>query len=84
MAIIRHGDPTRDHYDTAWTVSVLIGLGIAAAIILVAPLTKIYFHEPRSIVVMQCLALRAVLSGLGEYRHGGFQTRSSVRSRLWL
>jgi O-antigen/teichoic acid export membrane protein len=62
-AIIRHRDPTRDHYDTAWTISVIIGFGIGAAIFLIAPLTKIYFHDDRSILVMQCLALRAIMSG---------------------
>lgn len=63
-AIIRHEAPTREHYDTAWTVSVLIGIGIAICILIAAPFTKIYFHEPRSILVMQCLAVRAVLGGL--------------------
>jgi len=63
-AIIRHENPTREHYDSAWTISVLIGFAIALAIVAVAPLTRIYFHDPRSIPVMQCLALRAALAGL--------------------
>jgi O-antigen/teichoic acid export membrane protein len=63
LAIIRHGDPTREHYDTAWTISVLIGFGIAVAICAVAPFTKIYFHDDRSVIVMQCLSLRALLGG---------------------
>src|SRR3974390_726878 len=37
-AIIRHRDPTRDHYDTAWTIYVAVGLAVGAAIYLVAPL----------------------------------------------
>jgi lipopolysaccharide exporter len=64
LAIIRHNNPTREHYDSAWTISVLFGFAIGLAIVAVAPFTRIYFHEPRSILVMQCLALRAVLSGL--------------------
>jgi lipopolysaccharide exporter len=64
LAIIRHQGPTREHYDSAWTISVLLGFGTALAIIILAPLTKVYFHEPRSVLVMQCLALRAALSGL--------------------
>jgi O-antigen/teichoic acid export membrane protein len=64
LAIIRHDNPTREHYDTAWTISVMIGFGIAAATVLTAPLTKIYFHDEQSIIVMQCLALRAIMSGL--------------------
>jgi lipopolysaccharide exporter len=63
LAIIRHENPTREYYDTAWTISVMIGFGIGICILLAAPLTKIYFHEPRSIIVMQCLALRAVMGG---------------------
>ena len=64
LAIVRHEAPTREHYDSAWTVSVLIGVAIAISILIAAPFTKAYFHEPRSIVVMQCLALRAFLGGL--------------------
>lgn len=62
-AVVRHRDPTREHYDTAWTISVITGLGIGAAIFVIAPLTSIYFHDERSTVVMQCLALRAIMSG---------------------
>ncbi|GAA0540546.1 O-antigen/teichoic acid export membrane protein [Rhizomicrobium palustre] len=63
-AIVRLEAPTREHYDSAWTVSVAIGLFIAAAILIAAPFTEHYFHEPRAILVMQCLAVRAVLGGL--------------------
>jgi O-antigen/teichoic acid export membrane protein len=63
LALIRYPEPTREHYDTAWSTSVAIGFGIGAAIFLVAPLTNFYFHDERTILVMQCLALRAVLSG---------------------
>lgn len=62
-AIIRHMSPSREHYDAAWTVSLLSGLAIAAGIVLIAPLSKAYFHEPRAIAVIQCLALRALLQG---------------------
>ena len=63
-AIIRHEAPVREHYDTAWTIQMLIGVGIAISLFFVAPLTRYYFHEPRSILVIQCLALRALLGGL--------------------
>jgi lipopolysaccharide exporter len=64
LAIIRNPNPTRGHYDTAWTLSMLIGLGVGVAIFISAPLASIYFHEPRTIPVIQCLALRAALGGL--------------------
>lgn len=63
-AIVRHEAPSREHYDSAWTVSVLIGIAIGISILIAAPFTKYYFHEPRAILVMQCLAVRAVLGGL--------------------
>jgi O-antigen/teichoic acid export membrane protein len=64
LALIRLEDPTDDHFDSAWTVSFLIGVAIALAILAIAPFTEFYFHEPRVVPVMQCLALRAVLGGL--------------------
>lgn len=64
LVLIRLENPTPAHFDTAWTVSFLLGLCIAAAILAVAPFSQYYFHEPRVVPVMQCLALRAVLGGL--------------------
>lgn len=62
-AIIRHRDPTCQHYDTAWSINVMIGFGIGTAIFLAAPLSNFYFHDERSVIVMQCLALRPIMSG---------------------
>jgi O-antigen/teichoic acid export membrane protein len=64
LVLIRLEEPTKEHFNTAWTISFLLGLAIAAAILLVSPFTEFYFHEPRVVPVMQCLALRAVLGGL--------------------
>lgn len=64
LAIIRHENPTREHYDSAWTISLLIGLAIAVGIFIAAPFTNAYFHEPRAVPVMQCLGLRAILGAL--------------------
>ena len=78
QAIIRHSDPTREHYDTAWTISVIIGFGIGTAIFLIAPLTNIYFHDERSIMVMQCLSLRAIMSGFENIGMLNFERRSPI------
>jgi len=64
LVLIRLENPTKEHFDTAWTVSFLIGLTIAAAILAASPLAELYFHEPKVEPVMQCLALRAILGGL--------------------
>jgi len=63
LALIRHASPVRDDYDTAWTVSVLVGFLIGFTIIALAPVARIYFHEPRVVPVIQLLALRSVLAG---------------------
>jgi O-antigen/teichoic acid export membrane protein len=64
LVLIRMENPTKEHFDSAWTVSFLIGMAIAAAILAASPLAELYFHEPRVEPVMQCLALRAFLGGL--------------------
>lgn len=64
LVLIRLENPTKDHYDSAWTISFLIGLAVAAAILAVSPFAELYFHEPKVAPVMQCLALRAVLGGV--------------------
>jgi O-antigen/teichoic acid export membrane protein/glycosyltransferase involved in cell wall biosynthesis len=73
LAIIRQHEPTREHFDTAWTLSVIIGLLIGAAIVVLAPFTSYYFHEPRAVPVMQWLSLRAVI--------GGFENIGTVNFR---
>jgi lipopolysaccharide exporter len=62
--VIRLENPTKDHFDSAWTIFLLIGLVVGAGILAASPLAEAYFHEPKVEPVMQCLALRAVLGGL--------------------
>jgi O-antigen/teichoic acid export membrane protein len=63
LALIRLSAPTREHYDTAWTLYVIMGFAIGAAIAALAPLTRLYFSDPRVVPVMQCMALRSVIGG---------------------
>ncbi len=64
LAIIRHRNPTREHYDAAWTIFIILSLVLSVAIWLAAPLTVIYFHEPRAAAVVKVLAVRTLLGGL--------------------
>ncbi len=43
LALIRIPEPAREHYDSAWTISVLIRLGVGVAIFLIAPLARYIF-----------------------------------------
>jgi lipopolysaccharide exporter len=63
-AIVRHPNPTREHYDSVWTVSLLLGFGLGVMILAMTPLTTAYFHEPRAKLVVEILALRTMMSGL--------------------
>lgn len=62
-AIIRHRDPTRAHYDTAWTVGALGHLAIAASIVAFAPLAVHLYDDPRLQPVMLVMALTTLIAG---------------------
>lgn len=63
LAIIRHPNPTREHFDTAWTMSVVLRSIVALALVTIAPLGGWYFHEPRAVPVIQVLALKPLING---------------------
>ncbi len=63
LALIRHPAPTRDHYDTAWTISLILGATLSLIIWLSAPVTVLYFHEPRAVAVLHVIAFRTLILG---------------------
>ncbi|MEI8396893.1 MAG: lipopolysaccharide biosynthesis protein [Rhodospirillaceae bacterium] len=63
FALIRHPDPNREHFDTAWTISVLIGLALGGIVLLVAPLAQYYFREPAIVDVIRVLSIRVFIMG---------------------
>lgn len=63
QALIRHPDPTREHFDTAWTLQIILGLGISIVLVVSAPLATLYFDDPRVETVIQLLALRSLIQG---------------------
>jgi len=62
--LIRHPDPDRSHFDTVFTLQLIIGAASAAGLVLLAPLAADFFHEPRIIAVVRVLALRSLLGGM--------------------
>ena len=64
LALMRPGNDTREHYDTAWTVQLIQGAFIAVVLLLAAPITAVYFAEPRAAAVIRLLALKSVIDGL--------------------
>jgi lipopolysaccharide exporter len=64
LALMRAGNDTRAHYDTAWTVQLIQAVIIGALLLLAAPLAAAYFAEPRAAGVVRLIALKAVIDGL--------------------
>ena len=63
LALIRHPHPTREHYDTAWTIQVATGAIVTATILLAAPLATLLFDDPRVVNVIRVMGLRALIGG---------------------
>lgn len=62
--IIRHPDPQRSHFDTVFTLQLLVGAALTLATIAVAPLGAAFFRTPEIEPVIQVLALRSLCWGL--------------------
>ncbi|GIL39043.1 lipopolysaccharide biosynthesis protein [Roseiterribacter gracilis] len=63
LALVQMREPTRAHYDTAWTLVVLRGFVIAAIMIVTAPLMAEFLAEPRVENMIYVLSLAPILSG---------------------
>jgi O-antigen/teichoic acid export membrane protein len=64
LAIIRHAQPTRAHYDTAWTIGIIVNGSLAVAMFIAAPLAQLLFHEPAAVPLVRVLAFRTLLNGM--------------------
>ena len=82
-AIIRHPNPTREHYDSAWTVSLLLGLGLGLIIWALTPITTAYFHEPRAKIVIEILAFRTMLAGSQNIGVVNFRRNLEFNKQFW-
>ena len=65
-AIIQRRDLTGDHIQVGFTLSVLIGIAIAAMIWLLAPFIGDFFNEATAARVLQVLSIIFVINGCRE------------------
>lgn len=79
VALIQRREVQREHYDTAWTLNVLIALGCGAAIALLAYPTAAFYEEPRLAPVMLVLAGGWALSGVENVGIVDFRRRMDFR-----
>lgn len=63
LALMRPGANSREHFDTAWTIQIIQGLLIAVLLVVFAPWVGLLFSEPRTVGVVQVIALRPLISG---------------------
>lgn len=63
LALIQKAEPQREHYDTAWTLNILIALGGAALTSALAQAAASFYNEPRLAPVMFCIAGAWLVSG---------------------
>jgi O-antigen/teichoic acid export membrane protein len=59
--IIRHPDPQRSHFDTVFTIQLIVGGTISVLVFLAAPLGAAFFTAPEAEPVIRALALRPLL-----------------------
>jgi lipopolysaccharide exporter len=63
VALIQRPGATREHFDSAWTMNVLIGASVACVLLLSAwPLARFY-DDPRLIALVAFLALGPLIQG---------------------
>jgi O-antigen/teichoic acid export membrane protein len=82
-AIVRMPNPTREHYDSAWTVSLLLGIGLGLIIWALTPITTAYFHEPRAGLIVHILAFRTMLAGSSNIGTINFQRNLQFNKQFW-
>lgn len=62
--LIQQEQPTRAHYDTAWTLNVLFGASCAVVMIALSKPAAVFYSEPRLVAVVCVIASGWVLQSL--------------------
>lgn len=63
MALIRLPAPTRAHFDSVWTLNIILAGVMTVLLWAIAPAAPLYFHEPRAAELVRLLALRTLIGG---------------------
>jgi O-antigen/teichoic acid export membrane protein len=82
LALIRIPEPARSHYDTAWTLQLVLGLLVGAAIFALAPIGSWYFEDPSVVWVARVLSINAILNGAGNIRVVDFRRELDFRKEF--
>jgi len=63
LALLRAAEPTREHYDAAWTLEIIQQAVLAVVLFTTAPYVGGHFEDPRVTSVIRLLSLRALVGG---------------------
>ena len=63
LALVKMKNPTREHFDSAWTLIVLRGFAIGAMMFVSAPWIAAAMREPRLLDITRVMSLYPVLWG---------------------
>ena len=83
MALIRMSDPTREHYDTAWTLGIIRGVIIALALVATAGLQSRLMHEPRIAPVMWVIGAQAAVMSFANIRLVDYERNMRFHILAW-
>ena len=63
VALIQKADPVREHFDTAWTLNILVAIGGAIVTAALAYPTASFYGDPRLVAVMFAIGAAWLVSG---------------------
>ena len=79
--VVADEEDVLDRAQTAWSVSVLLGLGLSLLALAVAPLAADFFHESELTAMVPALGLNLLLRALGATHYALAQRRIDFRTR---
>ena len=82
-ALIRLPNPTKEHYDSAWTVSMLLGIVPGLVILALSPIATAYFHEERAKPIVAILAFRSLVAGAQNVAILNFRRNLQFDRQFW-
>ncbi|WP_167737508.1 oligosaccharide flippase family protein [Sphingomonas parva] len=60
QALLRVAEPEREHYDTAWTIQLILFMALALAMVAIAPLAAAFYGNPAISGILMAMSLRMV------------------------
>jgi len=84
VVLIQHPDPKQYHFDTAWTLKVILGLLAALLVAVLAVPVATFYGEPRLSSVIYVLAICVAARGLDNIHTVWFQKNLEFRKDFFL